>query len=86
MEMIKVSSSSVPVKVAGALTCMLKENKKVIIQVIGAASLNQAIKSIAIARGYLIPSGEDLFVIPSFYDLILNDEIVTSIRLNVELK
>ena len=86
MEMIKVSSSSVPVKVAGALTCMLKENKKVIIQVIGAASLNQAIKSIAIARGYLIPSGEDLFVIPSFYDLILNGEIVTSIRLNVELK
>lgn len=86
MEMIKVSSSSVPVKVAGALTCMLKENKKVTIQVIGAAALNQAIKSIAIARGYLIPSGEDLFVVPSFYDLILNDEIVTSIRLNVELR
>ena len=86
MEMIKVSSTSVPVKVAGALTCMLKENKQVMIQVIGAASLNQAIKSIAIARGYLIPSGEDLFVVPSFYDLLLNDEIVTSIRLNVELR
>ena len=86
MELIKVSSLSSPAKVAGALTCMLKEKKKVVIQVIGAAALNQAIKSLAIARGYLIPSGEDLIVIPSFYDLTINDEIVTSIRLNVELK
>ena len=86
MELIKVSSNSLPSKVAGALTVMLKENKKVTIQVIGAAALNQAVKSIAITRGYLIPSGEDLYVVPTFYDLLLNDEIVTSIRLNVELR
>ena len=86
MEPIKVSSNSLPSKVAGALTCMLRENKKVTVQVIGASALNQAIKSIAITRGYLIPSGDDLVVVPTFYDLVLNDEIVTSIRLNVELK
>lgn len=86
METIKVSSHSLPGKVAGALAIMLKENKKVTIQVIGAAALNQAIKAIAITRGYIIPSGVDLFVIPTFYDLVLNDEIVTSIRLIVELQ
>ena len=85
MDLIKVSSNSLPGKVAGALTCMLKENKKVTIQVIGASALNQAIKSIAITRGYLIPSGLDLFVVPCFFDLMLGEEIVTSIRLNVEL-
>ena len=86
MDTIKVSSNSLPNKVAGALTCMLREKKKVAVQVIGAASLNQAIKAIAIARGYLIPSGEDLIVIPSFHDLSIEEVIVTSIRLNVELR
>ena len=86
MDIIKISSTSLPSKVAGALTIMLKEKRKVTIQVIGAAALNQAIKSIAITRGYLIPSGDDLIVVPTFYDLLLNDEIVTSIRLNVELR
>lgn len=68
MEMIRVSSSSKPSKVAGALTSLLREHKSVQIQVIGAASLNQAMKAIAIARGYIAPGGYEIYCIPSFYD------------------
>lgn len=86
MEMIRVSSSSKPSSVAGALTSLLREHKTVQIQVIGAAALNQAMKAIAIARGYIAPGGYDIYCIPSFYDLTIDDQIITSLRLNVEIK
>ncbi len=85
MEMIRVSSSSKPNKVAGALTSLLRESQKVQIQVIGAAALNQAMKAIAIARGYIAPGGYEIYCIPSFYDLTIDDQVVTSLRLNVEI-
>lgn len=86
MEMIKVSSKSVPNSVAGAIASMIRVNKKIQIQVIGAAALNQAIKSIAIARGYIVPTGEELVCIPSFHDLMIDDKEITAIRLVIELK
>lgn len=85
MEMMKVSSSSQPSKVAGALTSLLREHEAVQIQVIGAAALNQAMKAIAIARGYVAPGGHDICCIPSFYDLTIDDQVVTSLRINVEM-
>ena len=81
MEIIKVSSTSVPNHVAGAIASLMRE-----IQVIGAAALNQAIKSIAIARGYIIPTGKELICIPSFHDLTVDDKIITAIRLVIELR
>lgn len=86
MEMIKVSSKSVPNSVAGAIASMIRTNEKMQIQVIGAAALNQAIKSIAIARGYIVPTGRELVCIPSFHDLIIDDKEITAIRLVIELK
>lgn len=86
MEMIRVSSSSKPSKVAGALTSLLRENQSVQIQVIGAAALNQAMKAIAIARGYIAPGGYEIYCVPSFYDLMIDEQVVTSLRLNVEMK
>ena len=85
MEMIRVSSSSKPSKVAGALTSLLRSQQVVQIQVIGAAALNQAIKAIAIARGYVAPGGNEIYCIPSFYDLTIEDQVVTSLMLNVEM-
>ena len=85
MEMIRVSSSYKPSKVAGALTSLLRSQQVVQIQVIGAAALNQAIKAIAIARGYVAPGGNEIYCIPSFYDLTIEDQVVTSLRLNVEM-
>ena len=86
MEILKVSSKSNPSKVAGAIANIFRDNHQVEIQTIGAGSLNQAIKAIAIARGYVAPSGDNLVVIPSFKDIEINDENKTAIKLTVVSK
>ena len=86
MEMLKVSSKSNPSKVAGAIANIYRENKTVEIQTIGAGSLNQAIKAIAIARGFVAPMGNNLVVIPSFSDIKIDGENKTAIRLLIESK
>lgn len=84
MDILKVSSKSNPSKVAGAIANIYRENKRVEIQTIGAGSLNQAIKAIAICRGFIAPSGENLVVIPAFNDIMINGEQKTAIKLIVE--
>ena len=86
MEMIRVSSRSQPSKVAGALTSLLREHPQVQIQVIGAASLNQAMKAIAIARGYVATGGFEIYCIPSFFDVVIDENVMTTLRLNVEMR
>jgi len=85
MEILKVSSKSNPNLVAGALVNILKVDKKAEIHSIGAGALNQAVKSIAIARGYLTPSGMDLSLVPSFLEVTINEEIKTAIKLEINL-
>ena len=84
MEILKVSSKSNPSKVAGAIANVFREQGSVEIQTIGAGSLNQAIKSICIARGFLAPTGQNLVVIPAFSDIIIDGEEKTAIKLVVE--
>ncbi len=84
MEILKVSSKSNPSKVAGAIANVFREQGSVEIQTIGAGSLNQAIKSICIARGFLAPSGQNLVVIPAFSDIMIEGEEKTAIKLIVE--
>ena len=74
MEVLKVSSKSKPNSVAGALANAFREKQNVEIQAIGAGSLNQAIKAIAIARGYVAPTGKDLICIPAFSDIVIDGE------------
>lgn len=84
MEVLKVSSRSNPNSVAGALAGVVRQMGRVEVQVIGAGALNQAIKAIAIARGYVAPSGIDLVCIPTFADVEIQGEGRTAIRLSVE--
>ena len=84
MEFLKVSSKSNPNKVAGAIANVFRNNGQVEIQTIGAGSLNQAIKAICIARGFLAPSGKNLVVVPSFSDIEIDGEEKTAIKLNIE--
>ena len=86
MEILKVSSKSKPNSVAGALANVFREKGKVEIQAIGAGALNQAIKSIAIARGFVAPSGKDLVCIPAFSYISIDGEERTAIKLIVESK
>ena len=86
MEILKVSSKSNPSKVAGAIANIFRENDTVELQTIGAGALNQSIKAIAIARGYLSPSGYNLCIIPAFNDVLIDNEQKTAIRLIIESK
>ena len=86
MEILKVSSKSNPNSVAGALANVFREKGNVEIQAVGAGALNQAIKAIAIARGFIAPSGKNLVCIPAFQDIVIDGESRTAIRLIVEAK
>lgn len=86
METLKVSTKSNPAKVAGALANLLKENDKVILQAVGAGAINQAMKSIAIARGFVAPSGMDIICIPAFVDIEIDDEKRTAMKFIVEIR
>lgn len=84
MEILKVSARSNPNSVAGALAGVLREKGGAEIQAIGAGALNQAIKSIAIARGFVAPGGIDIVCIPAFTDILIEGEERTAIKLIVE--
>ena len=86
METLKVSTKSNPNSVAGALANVFKEKNSVEIQAIGAGALNQAIKSIIIARGFLAPSGKNLICTPAFTDIVIDGDERTAIKLIVESK
>lgn len=82
--LLKVSSKSNPSSVAGAIAGIVRQAGSVSIQVIGAGSLNQAMKAVAIARGFVAPGGIDLVCIPSFQDIFIDGEARTAIRLKIE--
>ena len=84
MEVLKVSSKSNPNSVAGALAGVLREKGSAEIQAIGAGALNQAGKAIAIARGFVAPSGMDLVCVPAFTDINIEGDQKTAIKLIVE--
>ncbi|VWX37869.1 stage V sporulation protein S [Exiguobacterium oxidotolerans] len=84
MEALKVSAKSNPNAVAGAIAGVLREKGSVEIQAIGAGALNQSIKAVAIARGFVAPAGMDLICIPAFTDIMIDGEERTAIKLIVE--
>jgi len=86
IKLLKVSSKSKPNSVAGAIAGMIRSEARVQIQTIGAGALNQAVKGIAIARGFIAPTGQELICIPYFKDIEVNGEIKTAIVLTIESK
>ena len=85
METLKVSSKSKPSSVAGALANVFRDKTSVEIQAVGAGALNQAIKAVAIARGFVAPSGKNLVCVPAFTDIVIDNEERTAIKLIVEV-
>ena len=81
--LLKVSAKSNPNSVSGALAGTVRETGGAEIQAIGAGALNQAIKAVAISRGFLAPQGYDMVVVPAFIDVELNGEVRTAIKLIV---
>ena len=81
---LKVSSKSSPASVAGAIAGMVKDGVPVEIQAVGAGAVNQAVKAIAISRGFLSPVGIEIACIPSFADIVIDGEYRTAIRFAIE--
>lgn len=84
MDVLKVSTKSNPNSVAGALAAIIKEKNIAEIQAVGAGAINQAVKAIAIARGFVAPSGKDIICIPAFTDILIDGEERTAIKLIVQ--
>ncbi|MFH1453067.1 MAG: stage V sporulation protein S [Armatimonadota bacterium] len=83
-EILKVSAKSSPNAVAGALAGILRDNPSAEMQSIGAGAINQAIKAVAIARGFMAPAGVELVCIPAFTEVQINGEVRTAIKMTVE--
>ncbi len=83
-QILKVAAHSRPSAVAGAIAGVIRESGHAEMQAIGASAVNQAIKAIAIARGYLAPGGLDIVCIPSFTDVMIGDEERTAVKLVIE--
>jgi len=84
VEVIKVSARSRSTAVAGAIAGVVREHHRAEVQSIGAGAVNQAIKAVAIARGYLHDDGIDIIVIPTFTDIEIDGQERTAVRLTVE--
>ena len=84
MEVLKISSKSNPNSVAGAIAGLVKENERAEMQAIGAGALNKAIKAVAIARGFVAPTGVDLVCVPAFAEVQVEGEDRTGIKIVVE--
>jgi len=84
MNIIKVSGTSRTSAVAGAIAGVFRENHRAEVQAIGAIAVNQAVKALALSRGYLQEDGFEVVFIPEFVDVQINDKIRTAIRFTVE--
>ena len=83
-ELLKVAANSNPNSVAGALASVVRENGFAELQAVGAGAVNQAAKAIAIARGFLAPSGFNIICVPAFMDIVIDGEAKTAIRFIVQ--
>ncbi|ACL75069.1 MULTISPECIES: stage V sporulation protein S [Eubacteriales] len=84
MEVLKVSANSQPKSVAGALAAVLRDNNYAEIQAVGAGAVNQAVKAIAITRGFVAPNGIDLVAVPAFAEVNIDGEERTAIKFYIQ--
>ncbi|OGO41431.1 MAG: stage V sporulation protein S [Chloroflexi bacterium RBG_16_58_14] len=84
MDIIKVSGTSRTSAVAGAIAGVVREHKRAEVQAIGASAINQAVKALALARGYLANDGLDIICMPEFVDVQIEDKVRTAIKFVVE--
>ena len=84
MEMIKVSANSRTSAVAGAIAGVVREHKRAEVQAIGAGAVNQAVKALVLATGYLRNDEIHVVCTPEFVDVNIDDKVRTAIKLVVE--
>ncbi len=83
-DVIKVAATSRSTAVAGAIAGVMREHHFAEVQAIGAGAVNQAVKALAIARGYLEGDGIDIFCLPQFMEIDIDGQERTAVRFTVE--
>ncbi len=84
MDTIKVSANSRTSAVAGAIAGVVREHHRAVVQAIGAGAVNQAVKALVLATGYLQNAGIHVTCVPEFADVTIEDKVSTAIKLVVE--
>ena len=83
MNVIKVSANSRTAAVAGAIAGVMREHRFAEVQSIGAGAVNQAVKAIILAKGYLVNDGIDIVCVPEFVDVDIDGKVRTAIKMNI---
>ena len=86
MDVIKVKANSRTAAVAGAIAGVMREHKHADVQAIGAGAVNQAIKALILAKGYLAEDGIEIMCIPEFVDVDIEGKVRTAVKLVVDPK
>ena len=84
MDMIKVSANSRTAAVAGAIAGVMREHRHAEVQAIGAGAVNQAVKALVLATGYLKNDGINVICVPEFADVTIDDKLRTAIKFVVD--
>jgi stage V sporulation protein S len=84
MDLIKVSATSRTSAVAGAIAGIVREHHRAEVQAIGAGAVNQAVKALVLATGYLKNDGIFVTCVPEFADVTIEDNVRTAIKLVIE--
>ncbi len=84
MDIIKVSANSRTSAVAGAIAGVVREHKRAEVQAIGAGAVNQSVKALVLATGYLKNDGIDIVCVPEFADVTIDEKVRTAIKFVVE--
>jgi stage V sporulation protein S len=84
MDIIKVKANSRTAAVAGAIAGVVREHKRAEVQAIGAGAVNQAVKALVLAKGYLAEDGITVVAIPEFVDVDIEGKVRTAIKIVVE--
>lgn len=80
---LRVKGTASVTKLASAVSHAVYDGKQVTLRAIGASAISQAIKAVAVARGYVAPRGIDLSLVPGFTDVEMPDGTVTAVTLRV---
>lgn len=84
MDIIKVKATSRTAAVAGAIAGVIREKKHAEVQAIGAGAVNQAVKAMVLAKGYLAEENVNIVCAPEFVDVDIDGKVRTAIKLIVE--
>jgi stage V sporulation protein S len=82
-DFLRVGAGSNAQSLASAIAHAIYEHRKVKLRAVGAGAVNQAVKAMAIARGYVASKGENLFFIPGFTTIESRDGEISAIVFTV---